>query len=65
MPSSEPVSSFAASAASFMASTICAATSSGPPSVGVGRRASATTLPSSTIAAWIFVPPRSMPPRTA
>ena len=35
----------AASAASTSASAICAATSSGPPSVGVGRRASPITSP--------------------
>ena len=43
--------------------TIAAATSSGPPSVGVGRRAEpSTVLSSSTTTAWIFVPPRSIPP---
>ena len=38
----------------------------GPPLVGVGWRASPSTLPPvSTIAVWIFVPPRSMPPRSS
>ena len=42
------------------------ATSSGPPSVGVGRRDSPRTLPrASTTAVWILVPPRSMPPRSS
>ena len=45
---------------------IASATSGGPPVVGVGWRACPTTVPeSSTTAAWIFVPPRSMPPRNA
>ena len=38
----------------------------GPPLVGVGRRDSPlTSPPASTIAVWIFVPPRSMPPRSS
>ena len=38
----------------------------GPPLVGVGRRASpSTSPPASTIAVWILVPPRSMPPRSS
>ena len=49
-----------------MAAAISAATSGGPPAVGVGCRAWPTTVPeSSTTAAWIFVPPRSIPPRYA
>ena len=49
-----------------MASAIAAATSAGSPSVGVGWRDWPCTLPSSsTTAAWILVPPRSMPPRMA
>src|ERR1035437_4751864 len=56
-------SSSAALPASRSAWAISAATSAGPPSVGVGRRADPSTLfSSSTIAAWIFVPPRSIPP---
>ncbi len=56
----------AASAASTSALAISSATSAGPPSVGVWRRASPLTSPVGlTIAAWILVPPRSMPPRSA
>ena len=56
-------SSSAAAAASRSAAAISAATSAGPPSVGVARRADPSTLKaSSMIAAWIFVPPRSIPP---
>src|SRR4051794_26931202 len=54
----------AASAASVRVAAISAATAGGPPVTGVGRRASPTTAPRPfTITAWIFVPPRSMPPR--
>jgi hypothetical protein len=57
-------STFAFSADSRSALAIASATSSGPPLVGVGSRASPTTLPfASMIAPWILVPPRSMPPR--
>src|SRR5919202_4062086 len=49
-----------------MAAAMAAATSSGPPSVGVGWRAwPSTAWPGSTTTAWILVPPRSMPPRGA
>src|SRR6185312_2558821 len=65
-PRSADVSSSAAAAASRTASIICSATSSGPPSVGVGRRAEARTLFwELTITASILVPPRSIPPRAA
>jgi hypothetical protein len=51
-------------AASVIAATIASATSCGPPVVGVGWRDwPSTTWCSSTTTAWIFVPPRSMPPR--
>ena len=51
-------------AASRSAAAIASATACGPPSCGVGRRASpSTVLPESTMIAWIFVPPRSIPPR--
>src|SRR4051794_23255757 len=54
----------AAAAASVSVAAISAATAGGPPVTGVGRRASPTTAPRPfTITAWIFVPPRSMPPR--
>src|SRR5919197_5629055 len=57
-------SRLAAWVASRTASAIRSATSSGPPAVGVGRRASPTTFERpSTTTAWIFVPPRSIPPR--
>src|ERR1700691_381699 len=63
IPSSWAVSTCAALAASRSALSIAAATSAGPPLVGVARRAEPSTLrPSSTIAAWILVPPRSIPP---
>src|SRR3954449_650700 len=65
-PASASVSTPAWCAASVIAAAIVAATSSGPPSVGVGWRAwPSTALPASTTTAWIFVPPRSMPPRGA
>ncbi len=65
-PSSAAGSVSAALAASSSAVTISRATSGGPPVVGVGRRAEPRTLlSSSTIAAWILVPPRSMPPKLA
>ena len=55
-----------ASAASRIAAAIASATSAGPPLVGVGWRASPSTLPlASTTAVWILVPPRSIPPRSA
>src|SRR5215203_2534958 len=64
IPASAAVSTPASFAASRRAPAIASATSSGPPLVGVGRRACPTTsLPASTIAVWILVPPRSMPPR--
>ena len=45
---------------------MAAATSDGPPLVGVGTRVSPrTSWSESTMTAWIFVPPRSMPPRMA
>jgi hypothetical protein len=50
-PSSAAGSTPAAVAASRSASAICSATPAGPPSVGVGRRASpSTSPPASTIA---------------
>src|SRR5205085_37760 len=53
-----------AAAASRSASSISRATSAGPPRVGVAWRADPSTLCcSSKIAASIFVPPRSIPPR--
>ena len=64
-PVSSEVSTPAACAASRSAPAIASETSAGPPSVGVGSRCSPSTLlSSSTTTAWIFVPPRSMPPRT-
>ena len=63
-PCSAVVSTPAASAASRSAPAIAVATSLGPPSVGVGRRASPSTLLRAlTTTVWILVPPRSMPPR--
>ena len=51
-------------AASRIAAAISRATSSGPPVVGVGRRdCPSTSFLSSTTTVWIFVPPRSIPPR--
>src|SRR3954470_5708566 len=65
-PASASVSTPAWWAASVIAAAIAAATASGPPSVGVGWRACPITAWSgSTTTAWIFVPPRSMPPRGA
>src|SRR5262249_58990022 len=65
-PRCSPALTFAASAASFMVATISLATSSGPPSVGVGRLAwPSTWLSASTTTVWILVPPRSIPPRGA
>src|ERR671932_175021 len=65
-PASASVSTPAWCAASVIAVAIAAATSSGPPSVGVGWRDwPSPALPASTTTAWIFVPPRSMPPRGA
>jgi hypothetical protein len=64
MPASAAVSTPASAAASPIAPASSAVTPGGPPSVGVGRRdwpASAPARPTTT--AWIFVPPRSMPPR--
>src|SRR5215217_7693888 len=56
----------ASCAAVRSAPAIASETSAGPPSVGVGTRACARTFESSsTTTAWIFVPPRSMPPRTS
>src|SRR5262249_24281797 len=52
--------------ASSRHASISFATSSGPPSVGVGRRASPSTwLSPSTTTVWILVLPRSIPPRGA
>jgi hypothetical protein len=66
IPISSCVSRWAAPAASRTTPIIWAMTSSGPPAVGVGRRACPSTLlRASTIAASIFVPPRSIPPRAA
>src|SRR5215207_3226940 len=65
-PLSSAGSTLACSAASRSAAAISAATPSGPPLVGVGRRASpSTSPPASTIAVWIFVPPKSIPPRSS
>ena len=64
MPISWSLDVPAAAAASRRVSAIAAATSGGPPVCGVGRRAwPRTWLRPSTTTAWIFVPPRSMPPR--
>jgi hypothetical protein len=64
IPTRSAVSTLASSAASRSAAAIASATSCGPPLVGVGCRAWPVTSPrASTIAAWILVPPRSMPPR--
>ncbi len=60
---SSPGSTPAVSVATRSAVAIAATTSAGPPVVGVGARESPSTLwSSSTIATWILVPPRSMPP---
>ena len=49
-----------------MASASAAVTASGPPSAGVGRRASPRIRwVRETTTAWILVPPRSIPPRRA
>ena len=62
-PASDFVSTPACSAASRRAPAIAAATSFGPPLVGVGTRASPRTLLRAlTTTVWILVPPRSMPP---
>src|SRR5919108_5727494 len=51
------------SAASRSAPIIASATSAGPPVVGVGwREEPSTACCSSVTTAWIFVPPRSIPP---
>ena len=64
MPPSSSTATPAPSAASRTESAILAATSGGPPSVGVGWRACPTTVWSGpTTTAWIFVAPRSMPAR--
>src|SRR5438270_210476 len=48
------------------ADVLVPAPSAGVPVVGVGRRACPRTLClASTITVWIFVPPRSTPPRLA
>jgi hypothetical protein len=63
MPASALGAISAAVAASRSAAAISAATSAGPPLVGVARRADPSTVcSSSTTTAWIFVPPRSIPP---
>ena len=65
MPASPSSWSFAYSSASCIAPAISSATFSGPPLVGVCRRACPRTSNlSSTTTVWILVPPRSMPPRT-
>ena len=66
-PDSASVSTPASPAASVSAAAIAAATSwPGRRSTGVGWRAwPSTVLAASTTTAWIFVPPRSMPPRVA
>src|SRR6185295_9134246 len=56
----------ASSSATLMLSIIASVTSAGPPVVGVGSREEpSTSWASSTTTAWIFVPPRSMPPYRA
>src|SRR5712692_6105640 len=66
MPDSSEVFVPAASAASTSAAAIASLTSAGVPVVGVGRRAWPSTLClASTSTVWIFVPPRSTPPRLA
>ena len=63
-PASAPASTAASAAASRIVSAIAAATAGGPPSVGVGLRDEpSTSWESSTTTAWIFVPPRSIPPK--
>ena len=53
----------ASAVASRMALMISSATAAGPPVVGVAcRDAPSTWCRSSVTTAWIFVPPRSMPP---
>src|SRR5262249_42788479 len=65
-PARSRVPSPPCAAASRTAAAISRETSSGPPSVGVGRRDwPSTWLPGSTMTAWILVPPRSIPPRGA
>src|SRR3954454_15337190 len=65
-PSSSAVWTPAAFAASPRAPAMAVVTSEGPPLVGVGTRVSPrTSWSASTMTAWIFVPPRSMPPRMA
>src|ERR671914_687931 len=60
---SPPGATPASSAASRSAPIIASATSAGPPVVGVGWRAEPrTSCTSSVTTAWIFVPPRSIPP---
>src|SRR5829696_2774454 len=63
---SPPGPTAASSLASRTAATMARATSAGPPVVGVGwREEPSTSCCSSTTTAWIFVPPRSMPPYRA
>ena len=64
-PASADGSTPAPSAASASAATIPSATPCGPLSFGVGWRACPSTWwSSSTMIAWILVPPRSIPPRS-
>src|SRR6478672_9654107 len=63
-PSSADGSTPAALAAAVIASASARMTPFSPASLGVGMRCSPSTLERpSTTTAWIFVPPRSMPPR--
>src|SRR4051794_13410404 len=65
-PARASVSTWAWWAASVIAAAMAVATAPGPPSVGVGWRAwPITAWSGSTTTAWIFVPPRSIPPRGA
>src|ERR1019366_7509393 len=65
-PASSAGSISAGLAASRSAISISLATAAGPPLVGVCRREEPSTLwSSSTITAWILVPPRSIPPDLA
>jgi hypothetical protein len=67
-PARSEVASPASSSASRSTSAIRAAIAFGPPFSGVWSRLAPRTLwpaPSSTTAAWIFVPPRSIPPQSA
>ena len=65
-PASSPASAPASASAACSVASSASRTASGPPSRGVSERPRPRTAwSSSRTSAWIFVPPRSMPPRRA